>query len=329
MKKIHLLGLKQRWVPGIEFKFLDICLKKFGYKISKSKFAFNSIVYLPGRYSLKWSYYHLLKNKVVFDYYHGNPETHLEFKKIFEFIINNQNRFHKIRVTNSKTKKLFENHGIKNKLKIIPIGINLNDFKIITKDKKIEIKNKLNIPNNMKIIGSFQKDGIGWKGGDKPKLIKGPDILINSIKKINDFRKDIFVLLLGPSRNFVKKELAKLKIPFLHIFEKDNQQIYKYYNLIDLYLITSRDEGGPKSMLESMACKVPIVSTPVGQCIDIIDNENGILCKTFSPDEISSMAIKILDNDNIANNIIKNGLKTSKLHDYFNQGELWRDFFNF
>ena len=44
---------------------------------------------------------------------------------------------------------------------------------------------------------------------------------------------------------------------------------------------------------------------------------------------MSSMAIKILDNDNVENNIIKNGLKTSKLHDYFNQGELWRDFFNF
>ena len=95
MKTIHLLGLNQRWVPGIEFKFLDMCLKKFGYKISNSKFAFNSIVYLPGRYSLKWSYYHLLKNKVVFDYYHGNPETNPEFKKIFEFIINNQNRFEK------------------------------------------------------------------------------------------------------------------------------------------------------------------------------------------------------------------------------------------
>ena len=329
MKKIHLLGLKQRWQPGIDFKFLDICLKKFGYKISESKFAFNSIVYLPGKYSLKWSYYHLLKNKVVFDYYHGDPNTNPEFKKIFEFIVNNQRRFHKIRITNSKIKELFEKNGMKNKSKIIPIGINLTDFKIITENEKIEIKNKLNIPNNMKIIGSFQKDGIGWQGGDKPKLIKGPDILVNSIKKMNDVRKDIFVLLLGPSRNFVKKELDKLKIPFLHIFEKDNQQIYKYYNLLDLYLITSRDEGGPKSMLEAMACKVPVISTPVGQCIDIIDKDNGVLCKTFSSEEISSMAIKILDNDKIANNIIINAFETSKLHDHNKQDQLWKNFFEF
>ena len=78
MKKIHLLGLNQNWSPGVDFFFLNKYLRKFGYKISTSKFAVNSIVYLPGKYSVKKSYYHLLNNKVVFDYFHGNPEIHPE-----------------------------------------------------------------------------------------------------------------------------------------------------------------------------------------------------------------------------------------------------------
>ena len=183
------------------------------------------------------------------DYFHGNPEIHPEFKDIFQFIINNQKRFHRIRITNSKIKKLFEENGMGNKLRIIPIGINSEDFKILNEDEKLKFKNELKIPHNMTIIGSFQKDGVGWNGGDEPKLIKGPDILVNVIKKINYIKKNIFVLLLGPSRNYVKKELKKLNIPFLHVFEKDNRQIYKYYNLLDLYLITSREEGGLQSSI--------------------------------------------------------------------------------
>ncbi len=328
MKKIHLLGLNQDWSPGVDFFFLNKYLRKFGYKISTSKFAVNSIVYLPGKYSVKKSYYHLLNNKVVFDYFHGNPEIHPEFKDIFQFIINNQKRFHKIRITNSKIKKLFEENGMGNKLRIIPIGINSEDFKILNEDEKLKFKNEIKIPHNMTIIGSFQKDGVGWNGGDEPKLIKGPDILVSVIKKINYIKKNIFVLLLGPSRNYVKKELEKLNIPFLHVFEKDNRQIYKYYNLLDLYLITSREEGGPKALLESMACKIPIVSTPVGQCIDILNKNNGILCDTFSPQEISNKAIKILDNDDFSKSLIEEGFVTSKFHSIDNQKDLWEDFFN-
>ena len=110
------------------------------------------------------------------------------------------------------------------------------------------------------------------------------------------------------------------------MFEKDNRQIYKYYNLLDLYLITSREEGGPKALLESMACKIPIISTPVGQCIDILNKNNGILCDTFSPQEISNKAIKILDNDNFSKSLIEEGFVTSKFHSIDNQKDLWEDF---
>ena len=42
------------------------------------------------------------------------------------------------------------------------------------------------------------------------------------------------------------------------------------YRALDAYLVTSRDEGGPKAVLESMATGVPIVSTRVGQAVDLV-----------------------------------------------------------
>lgn len=330
MKKIHLLGLNQKWVPGKEFFFLNKNLKKFGFKTSSSKFAINSIVYLSGKYELKKSYYHFFNNKVVFDYYHGNPEVDNQFKKIFEYILKNKKRFHKIRITNTLIESLFEKYGIKSLTKIIPIGINTIDFKILNKFEKNQIKKKIGIPDNKIIIGSFQKDGVGWDGGNSPKLIKGPDLLISSLKDIYKYKKNIFVLLLGPSRNYVKRNLDILKIPYKHIYEEDYLKIYQYYNLLDLYLITSREEGGPKALLESMSCKIPVISTPVGQCVDIIKNNiNGIICENFSPENISKNAIKVLDNSNFAENLTNEGFKTSREHDYNKQKKLWEDFFKF
>ena len=77
-------------------------------------------------------------------------------------------------------------------------------------------------------------------------------------------------MLLGPSRGFVK-ELEKINVKFFHVYENDYLNIKNYYNILDFYLICSREEGGPKS-LESMACSVPVITTPVGQTVELVKN---------------------------------------------------------
>ena len=74
----------------------------------------------------------------------------------------------------------------------------------------------------------------------------------------------IVVLLTGPARGYVKKELSKRKIKFIHIFAKSYNEVASFYNALDLYIVSSREEGGPKAIVESMASGVPIISTNVG-----------------------------------------------------------------
>ena len=40
--------------------------------------------------------------------------------------------------------------------------------------------------------------------------------------------------------------------------------VNKLYNILDLYLVTSRIEGGPQAILECALTKTPILSTDVG-----------------------------------------------------------------
>ena len=168
-------------------------------------------------------------------------------------------------------------------------------FNIPTLDKRNKIRKQLGLEDNDLAIGSFQKDGIGWSEGEYPKLIKGPDIFVKTVELI---AKDlpIKVILTGPARGYIKKELYKRNIRFKHIFLDKYEDIVTYYHALDLYIVSSREEGGPKPMIESMACGVPLVTTNVGMANDFIrDNINGGIINSFDPNELAKKSIEILN----------------------------------
>ena len=81
---------------------------------------------------------------------------------------------------------------------------------------------------------------------------------------------------------------------------------------MDLYLVTSRAEGGPKAILESMASGVPLISTKVGMASDIIfDGVNGSLCDIADISNLYQKAINIIEDNDFRNQIINNGLSTA------------------
>ena len=173
---------------------------------------------------------------------------------------------------------------IKKKLIKITIGV---DTKHLTPNKLKRQKSRSFKFKDDIVIGSFQKDGQGWKDGMLPKMIKGPDIFY---KVVSDLSKDfnIKILLTGPARGYLKKKLDSNKISYIHSYLDDYSKLIDYYHALDFYLITSREEGGPMGLLESISSGVPVVSTNVGMASDFIKSkEIGIVVNTFDPKRIS------------------------------------------
>jgi len=194
------------------------------------------------------------------------------------------------------------------KIVVIPLGVDLSLFKPVSFEEKQKMKEKLGIPLDKVIIGSFQKDGVGWGEGMEPKLIKGPDIFVKVVERLVK-NYPIFVLLVGPARGYIKNELQKRNIPYKDIgYLKNFKEIAKYYQILDLYLITSRIEGGPKQILESWASGVPVVSTKVGMVPDITrDRENVLLAEVESVNQIAHKTKEIIEDEKLKEKLIRKG----------------------
>lgn len=125
----------------------------------------------------------------------------------------------------------------------------------------------LSISEDRFVIGSFQRD---TEGGDlkSPKLAKGPDLFCDYVEKISDDKT--LVLLGGWRRQYIINRLNDAGIEYKYIEMAPFQILRQMYAACDLYIVSSRHEGGPQALLEAPAMKVPIISTRMGIAEDVI-----------------------------------------------------------
>ncbi len=322
------------WVAKESSLYIKLNLeKKYKVKVSISHLPFflrNKVVYFSSIHTFikKRGLVKLHKsNKIILTWYHVKDND-----KRLKFISEINNFVDIVHTSCHLTKDILIANGLfKEKIKVIPLGIDLHKFKFGNPQEIDFFKKKLGIGKKAVVIGSFQKDGVGWAEGLEPKLIKGPDIFCDVVEKLS-LNNDIHVMLTGPARGYVKKRLDNANIKYSHIYLENYLDIIKYYQILDLYIISSRIEGGPMSLLESLACGVPLVSTKVGMVPDfIVDRVNGALADV---DDVKSLILRseeIINNKEIQQNIRNNGVKSISNLDwsiiverYFN--ELFKSF---
>ena len=254
------------------------------YKIVKS------VVHFGSQYMwLNWGKYMSQDNHFITSFFHGKPEDGEEVKIHIDSFLKSVDKLDKVVTASSLVEERLSKWGVpSNKLFKIPLGVNTDLFKFPVDGAKESIRKSLNIPEHSLLIGSFQKDGSGWKDGLEPKIIKGPDLFVSTLKILASQGYPVFALLTGPARGYVKKELSKYNIPFFHTYPKNHADLISLYHALDIYLITSREEGGPLGLLESVACGTPVASTNVGMAKDVIDNNvTGVISEKIDAESIS------------------------------------------
>lgn len=142
-------------------------------------------------------------------------------------------------VSSKKLYDIYKQLDIKYKPRcIITDGVDLDDFYPINIDRFKDI-------NKRKIV-------IGWSGNSEWNIEK------EDFKGMNTILKPVI------------DELIEEGYPIEYYFaDRKNgmiphNEMVNYYSKIDVYICTSKNEGTPNPVLESMACGVPIITTDVG-----------------------------------------------------------------
>ena len=250
-------------------------------------------------------------NRLVVTVFHGNEEMGAEMQKASRTFQQHIPRLDAIVTSSCMMMRRLKAWGVPDeKLYLIPIGVDLHLFRPPTSDQRLENRHRLEVPDHAICIGSFQKDGVGWKDGLEPKLIKGPDIFLEVMRRLSK-NYPVFVLLTGPARGYVKRGLEKAGISYRHDFVEDYNNLPSYYQCLDLYLITSRVEGGPKALPECMATGVPIISTSVGMAPDMIEHGlNGFIVDVEDVEGLVKAASQVIENTHLQGRITKKAMRT-------------------
>jgi glycosyltransferase involved in cell wall biosynthesis len=270
--------------------------------------------------------------RTTFAYFHGRPTKHNpEFQECLDTFRSQHHHIARAQVSNKSMLTLLLNEGIPpEKLALIPIGINLADFPRRTPEQKRAARLALNIPESAQVVGSFQKDGNGWGEGLEPKLIKGPDVFLDVMRALKPRVPNLFVLLSGPSRGYVKQGLQKLGIPYRHAYLASKTEVAGLFRAVDVTLVTSRDEGGPKAVLESMASGVPLVTTKVGQAADlVVSGTNAWMAEIEDVEALAFYTSKVLGSSSRElQPLVTQARLTAEANSYDSQTQLWKSFFS-
>jgi glycosyltransferase involved in cell wall biosynthesis len=173
---------------------------------------------------------------------------------------------------------------------IIPNGIDLNVFHPGDKDS---VRQELGIPKDAKVL-VFVASGI------KANRFKDYPTLHEALSNISTLTSHQNLQLLALGESGKASAAGGVLIEFVK-FTNDPAKVAKYYQAADVYVHAARADTFPNTILEAMACGIPVIATSVGGIPEQIqDGFNGFLVAPHDPHAITLRTNDLLENPTLA-----------------------------
>ncbi len=169
-----------------------------------------------------------------------------------------------------------------NKVAVIPNGVDTNRFRPNQEAKSV-VRAELGLEPNTPIIGIV--------AALRPE--KNHTLFLNAASKVLEkCPKAHFVIVGdGPERSTIENVIKTLGIEKNVSLLGTRSDTPKLLAAMDVFALTSHNEASPVSILEALACGVPVVSTRVGSVAESVhDQWNGF---TVEPGDTQSVAERI------------------------------------
>ena len=210
----------------------------------------------------------------------------MKFYKSIELML--FNRFNKIvTVSDILLKEVLKEGVAVEKVRMVNNGIDLQRFRLDIKND--DLRRQLGIK-----ISDFVVGGVG-------RLVpeKGYHYLIEAIKKLTLQYSSIKLLIIGdgPLESELRTQVKDLKLENNVKLLGLRNDIPVLLSSMDIFIMTSTNEGMPMALLEAMAMKKPVIATRVGAISKIIsDGVNGLLIPPKNVDSTVAAVTYLLQN---------------------------------
>ena len=184
-----------------------------------------------------------------------------------------------------------------NKVSLIPRGVNILEFK--KKNKNTSLLSNLGIKQSDKVITAIAN----------LVPVKGVELLLEAFEKLYSKTQNIYLLIVGDNQTPYAKELIQNTLRYSSRnkikFTGKVLNVIDYYSISDVVVLTSKKESSPVTLLETMACCIPVLGSDIPGIREILapfqtqlfslDSKNQLVEKIYETLFESSCSINYLN----------------------------------
>lgn len=143
---------------------------------------------------------------------------------------------------------------------------------------------------------------------------KGIDMMIEVARKISDQRDDIIIAVggHGPFEDLVNSWAEVAQVTDTIKFLGPVSDVATLLAASDLYLLTSRWEALPISIVEAFRSGLPVVATDCGGVKELVNSDVGAILPVGDTNAIANKVIELVDNAELRHKLGQNALELSE-----------------
>lgn len=145
---------------------------------------------------------------------------------------------------------------------------------------------------------------------------KDQSTLLSAIDVLKKQGRNIYLILVGNGEMQIplEKEIAKNNLADCVRLAGSRSDVYQLLPGANAFILSSKREGFPMSILEAMASGLPVIATNVGGIPEVIkDEQNGILVSPQDQNALANAICRVLDDSTLASKLARRARTTVEL----------------
>lgn len=217
--------------------------------------------------------------------YHFYEESR-RYRKALRFLLRFTSSF--IVVSKKLTVDFREGLGLDQECKAVENGIDMERF---CKSDQVRVvkRERYKIDEDTFVIGTCAR----------LEPVKQIDLLIDGFALYQKINPAACLVVVGHGSEAERLQLhaSQCGIEDKVFFLGEQTAVEDFYNMFDVFVLTSSHEGLPLAVLEAMATELPVIATNVGSLAAIVDETTGLLLSSQEPDILAKAFDKFQDSN--------------------------------